>query len=139
MLLKRLLGGYALFFALNAALVYLLTGLLRTPLIFVVLDQAFPQNCLGEVVQELVMLGQVSLLVAIVFLCVAAMLREDNGSTIAAGHPDVEDRNRDFPASSRRTRAHQPPGTLLRSASSDSEKDESPEIERWENEGGRVS
>ena len=114
MLLKRILAAYATVFAINAVLVFLITWLFRTPLFMLVLDKIFgPENCLGQIVQEFVPLLDLSLLLAVLFLCGAEMVRQEEVSPPRPSHrrdryqPDFADGNPDR-ASYLRTHAHQP-------------------------------
>jgi hypothetical protein len=114
MLLRRILAAYATVIAFNTALVFLIAWLFRTPLVLLVLDKAFgPENCLGQFVQEFVFLGHLSLLLAVLFLCGAAMVRQEEVSPPRPSHrhdryqPDFAEGNPDR-VSYQRTHAHQP-------------------------------
>lgn len=115
MLLRRILAAYATVFAFNTALVFLIAWLFRTALVLLVLDKIFdPENCLGQIVQEFAPLADLSLLLAVLFLCGAAMVRQEDVSPARPSHrhdryqPDFADGGNPDRASYLRTHAHQP-------------------------------
>ena len=76
MMLKRFVAAVALVFAFHAGLVFFLAWLLTVPLVLRLLESAFsPGSCWGELAQALALLGQLSLLIAVICLALAVMMR----------------------------------------------------------------